>query len=335
MFKSLIKAKITEQEALVNAAMTESRAMTEDEQTKFSALQTEIEGLQKSIEAAEKLAAQQAALDKPVNTPIYAQPKNPDDAKPFKTFGEQMLAIVRAGKPGGTIDPRLMKIQAASGANEGVPADGGYLVQQDFSAELLRNVFQTGVLASRCRKIGISANANSLKINGIDENSRTNGNRWGGVLGYWAAEAGTVTATKPEFRKIELNLHKLMALYYSTDELLQDAAAMESILMQAFTEEMNFKLDDAIIRGTGSGQPIGVLTAGCLVSQAKESGQAADTILFENILNMWSRMIATSRSNAVWLINQEIEPQLYSMVLSAGTAGVPVYMPAGGISGQQ
>ncbi|MFA6271330.1 MAG: phage major capsid protein [Candidatus Paceibacterota bacterium] len=337
MFRSLMKAKLTEQEALVNAAMAESRAMTEDEQTKFCALQTEIEELHKTVEAAEKLAAQQAALDKPVNTPIYAQPKNPDDAKPFKTFGEQMLAIVRAGRPGGEIDPRLMRIQAAAsgGANEGVPSEGGYLVQQDFSSELLRNVYQTGVLAPRCRRMVISANSNSLRINGIDETNRGDGYRWGGVQGYWAAEAATVTAKKPKFRKIELNLNKLMALYYSTDELLADASAMESILMQAFTEEIQFKLDDAIIRGDGSGKPVGILSADCLISQAAESGQAADTVLFENIVNMWSRLIAPSRANAVWLINQEIEPQLFGMVLSAGTAGVPVYMPAGGISGQQ
>jgi HK97 family phage major capsid protein len=69
-----------------------------------------------------------------------------------------------------------------------------------------------------------------------------------------------------------------------------------------------------------------------LVTQAAESGQAADTVLFENIVNMWSRLIASSRANAVWYINQEVEPQLYSMVLSSGVSSVPVYMPANGLS---
>jgi len=49
---------------------------------------------------------------------------------------------------------------------------------------------------------------------------------------------------------------------------------------------------------------------------------------------MYSRLFAASRPSAVWLINQNVEPQLFSMTLSAGTSGVPVYMPAGGISGQ-
>jgi HK97 family phage major capsid protein len=45
-------------------------------------------------------------------------------------------------------------------------------------------------------------------------------------------------------------------------------------------------------------------------------------------------MFATSRQNAVWLINQNIEPQLFTMSLSVGTGGIPIYMPAGGLSGQ-
>jgi len=114
---------------------------------------------------------------------------------------------------------------------------------------------------------------------------------------------------------------------------MSDAGALQSEMGVAFAEEMGFKLDDAIINGDGAGKPKGILSSSALISQAKETGQAADTVVVENIFHMWSRMIASSRANAVWYINQEVEPQLYSMVLSSGTAGVPVYMPAGGISG--
>ena len=266
----------------------------------------------------------------PVNQPIYAEPKN--HKGPFNTFGEQLMAIVKSSQAGAPVDKRLLEVQNASGANEGVPSEGGFLVQTDFSTELLKNVYETGILAPLCRRIPISSNANGLKINGVDESSRADGSRWGGVQGYWAAEAGTVTATKPKFRQIELTLNKLMGLYYATDELLTDTSAMESVLSQAFAEEIQFKLDDAIFRGDGAGKPLGILSSGALVTQAKETGQAAKTVIFENIVNMWSRLIATSRANSVWLINQEVEPQMYSMVLSAGTGGVPVYMPANGLS---
>jgi HK97 family phage major capsid protein len=216
---------------------------------------------------------------------------------------------------------------------ESIPSDGGFLVQQDFSSELLKQVWETGKLASLCRKITVSGNANSIKINGFDETSRVAGSRQGGVRGYWLDEAGEKTASKPTFRKIELNLNKLIGLCYATDELLDDASALEGILRTAFVNEFGFMIDDAVINGLGVGQPLGILNSGALVTQNKETGQAASTIVAENVIKMWSRLFASSRPNAVWLINQNLEPQLHTMSIAVGTGGIPVYMPAGGLSG--
>jgi len=330
MFKNLIKVKAQEQEALVNAAMTGQRAMTDEEQVKFQTLQTEIENLEKTIEASAKLGAQQTILNTPVNTPVYAEPKK--QAEGFKSLGEQLTAVVLAARPGGSIDNRLLIRNAASGLGESVPSDGGFLVQQDFVTTLLKRVYETGVLAPRCRKIPISATSNGLKINAIDESSRANGSRWGGVRAYWENEADQTTGSKPKFRQMELSLKKLMGLCYATDELLTDSSALEAVIGEAFAEEFGFKLDDAIVNGTGAGQPLGVLESDALVSVGKETGQAADTVLFENVVKMWSRLWARSKQNAVWLINQDIEPQLFGMSLNVGTGGVPVYLPAGGLS---
>ncbi len=198
---------------------------------------------------------------------------------------------------------------------------------------MLQDVFATGILASKCRRIAISGTANSIKINGIDETSRAS-TRSGGILGYWEEEAGEKTKSKPKFRKIELSLKKLVGLCYATDELLDDAAALESVIRTGFISEFGFLLDDAIVNGTGAGQPLGILASGCLVSVAKETGQKAATVVAENVIKMYSRIFASSRPNAVWLINQNIEPQLFTMSLAVGTGGIPIYMPAGGLSGQ-
>jgi len=69
-----------------------------------------------------------------------------------------------------------------------------------------------------------------------------------------------------------------------------------------------------------------------VVSVAKEAGQAAATLVTANIFKMWSRMWARSRSNAVWFINQDIEPQLMALDIPVGTGGMPVYLPQGGLS---
>ena len=65
---------------------------------------------------------------------------------------------------------------------------------------------------------------------------------------------------------------------------------------------------------------------------AKETGQTATTVVKANVDKMWSRMHGRSRQNAVWLINQDVEPQLEALAADVGTGGVPVYLPPGGIA---
>jgi len=294
----------------------------------------ELKSIVESMEEQESIVGElekpRTALTLPNNAKIETTDSRSKDK--FNSFGEQMAAVMHAGSPGGMVDPRL-RIKAATGLGESVSSDGGFLVQQDFSTELLKEVFETGVLSSKCRRITISGNSNGIKIPGVDETSRAS-TRSGGIVAYWKDEAALKVATNPKFRMIELNLKKLIGLCYATDELLGDATALEGFIKQAFIAEFGFQIDDAIINGTGAGQPLGVLNSAALVSVAKEAGQAKETVIAQNVINMYSRLFATSRPNAVWLINQNIEPQLFTMSIAVGTGGIPIYMPAGGLSGQ-
>lgn len=320
-------------------AMMENREMTEAELALNNQILDKVDETRKLVATLERREKMQADLEKPepaVTVPRGVKIEMGEDRATkdkFPTFGSQMHAIMRAGLPGGTVDPRLrIRAVAPSGMTEGTPSDGGFLVQTDFSTELLTQVFETGILASRCRRIQISGNANGIKINGIDETSRAS-TRSGGILGYWEEEAAEKTAKSPKFRKIELTLKKLIGLCYATDELLDDAAALEGVIRSGFISEFGFLLDDAIINGTGATQPLGILNAGCLVSVAKESGQKAATIVAENVINMYSRMFPSSIGTSVWLVNQNVFPQLFTMSLAVGTGGIPIWMPAGGMSG--
>jgi HK97 family phage major capsid protein len=253
---------------------------------------------------------------------------------PFSSLGEQLQAVAQAGTPGGKVDERLYKVQAAAtGANEGVASEGGFLVQQDFVNQL-GSPFQAGQLAKLCRKIQLTRDSNTLKLNAFDETSRVTGSRFGGVRGYWVPEAGEITSSKPAFRQLTLELKKLCGLFYATDELLMDSSALQAAANAAFNQELGFLIDDAIINGTGAGMPLGILNAGCTVSVAKESGQAAATIVYENIVKMWSRLLPGSEAKAVWLVNKNSIPQLFTMTLAVGTGGQAVYQPANAAAGQ-
>ena len=312
--------------AILNKAEAEDRFLTEEEQVEIDKLESEIRAWDADISRAEKILAVEPEERTAAEEPEVKPTPSKDEEKRFATFGEQLLVAYRAATPGGKVDERL-STRAASGLNETTPSDGGFLVQQDFVTELLKRTYETGILASRVKKIPISTNANSLKINAVDEDSRANGARWGGVQAFWESEAAELSASRPKFRQMELSLKKLTGLCYATDELLQDAAALEAVIRQAFAEEFGFKMDDAILAGTGEGEPLGILKSESLVTVAIESGQR-ETITVENLIKMWNRLWSRSRANAVWYINQEIEPLLYTLKIGE----VPVYVPAGGLS---
>ena len=326
-FKQERAADIKEARKILDVAETDKRDLNEDEQAKYDELMAKVEAKGKMITTEENQIKLESGLEK--IEPIKNEPEVKEEKK-FGSFGEQLKAVIDASTPGRRgFDERLVESRIATGAGETVPADGGFLVQTDFAAELLKKVFETGVLASRVNKVGISSNANGLKINAVDEESRVTGCRWGGIQTYWAAEADTVTATKPKFRQMELKLNKLMGLCYATEELLQDTSALESIITQAFTEEFGFIIDYSILRGSGSGQPLGIMSAPSLISVTRSG---ANTVANSDITGMWSRLFAPSRKNAVWFINQLVEPYLYNMTV-ADAGYIPTYMPPGGVSG--
>jgi HK97 family phage major capsid protein len=315
-------------------ATTENRELSEAELALKNEILDAVEDTNRIVNTLERQAKIANVLESPqAAVTVERRPAlsvTSSEKEKFVSLGQQLSSVINASRPGGNVDPRLFNA-AAKELTEAVSSDGGFLVQTDFSNDLLQQVYQTGILAPRCRKLQISGNANSIKINGVDETSRAS-TRSGGVLGYWKDEAGEKTKSKPKFRQIELSLKKLVGLCYATDELLSDASALEGFIRQAFAAEFGFKIDDAIINGTGAGQPLGILNAGCLVSVTKEAGQKADTIVWENIVKMYARLFPQSRQNAVWLINQAAETQLMQMAMSVGTGGVPVYLPAGGAS---
>jgi HK97 family phage major capsid protein len=270
----------------------------------------------------------------------------PDPEKHFTSFGEQLIAVANASLSARNgipfVDPRLQRAsvdsdrfqRAPTGAGEVDPSLGGFLVQTDFSTAVFMRLYEMGQVLNRVRKLSISTTANSIKIPAVDETSRATGSRWGGVQAYWVGEGATATTTQPKFRLIELDLKKLLANWYVTDELLADTSIVNSIANEAFSEEMMFMSEAAIFRGDGAGKPLGFLNSPALITIAKQTGQAAKTIVYENVVAMWARLWARSQRDAVWFINQDTLPQLYTMSQVIGTAGVPVYLPANGISGQ-
>lgn len=296
--------------------------------------------------ARQKVEAQIDAIEKAVAKMeakgITGGDKN-DKHRVYNNLGEQLLDVMAVASPNkGTSKwsaamERLTKVHAAaSGANETIPSEGGFLVEKDSATPLSDNSIETGLLSRRCFRVPISENSNGLKLKLMDETSRANGSRYGGIQAYWASEADTVTASKPKFREASWELKKLFAIFYGTEEVIRDASALTAVVNRWFPMEFGFKIDDGIFRGTGAGMPLGIINAGCTIEQAIETGQVRATtpILYENIAHMYARLLNSSDASAIWLINRALLPYIMMMTLPVGTGGAPVFLPPNGAAGQ-
>jgi HK97 family phage major capsid protein len=247
---------------------------------------------------------------------IPAQPK--DNKSPWNNFGEFAKAVI-VGKQ----DEKLMNYCKSTGMNIAINADGGFLIPPEFSTALLTAMAEAGQLAPRCQNFPSN---NNLSLPFV--NNTTQATSWtGGVTIYKPAEGIEKTASLPQFAKAELHLHKMTALVYTTDELLQDSPlALQTFLTTMVSTEMALTKDEDIVNGSGAGECLGIMNAPCLVSVPKETGQPATTIVTENVLKMASRMYAPSYRNAVWLIAQDAMPQIGALAIVVGTGGAPVFI---------
>lgn len=263
-------------------------------------------------------------------------------------FPDFLQAVVAFGK-NGSFDQRLVKAVAATGLFEGGASAGGFLVPDVVSDEVWTRVYAMGGLIGRCARQPVTRGS-GVKVPLIDETSRADGSRFGGVQMVWTGEGGLATGSKPKFATAALELKKLLGLIYATDELIEDAPALAAFLKRAFTMEAQFKIEDAIINGAGGATPLGILNSDALITVAAEGGQAAGSIVFLNLEKMVGRLWSGSLDTAVWLMSQDsfnvclqLTNAQGSPVVSMGADGVrriltiPVvvceYTPALGVGG--
>lgn len=322
-------AGVTRGEAIVAAATTEDRELTAEEMAEMAqikarrqAIDAQLAAMEEQREAERTQAALATAAPAAPAAPVARIERVHDqhDDKPWgaetgSPLGEFLLAVKQA-KITGNVDSRLYR--AAQGGNEAIDSDGGYLVGRDMITDLTQAI-NSGALLSRVRRIPLRSGSNGVDMRVIDQTSRANGSRWGAVAGYWVEEAEAPTASRPKFAKVELKLKKVAALGYDTGELEQDAPAFASTITEAFRDELQFKVEDAIINGDGAGKPLGILNAPALVSVAKETNQAAATINTTNLSKMWARFMGR---NPIWFINRDVNPQLDELSIPAGTAAL-------------
>jgi len=253
-----------------------------------------------------------------------------DPKKNFRDYGEFCHAVADWSK-GVRQDERLSKIRAAQGQNTLVGAEGGFLIPTEFINALFKRMIDVLPIMQQCMIIGM--NTNSVDLTAVQDKDRSSTTyRHGGVVVYWVQEAGQITRSALKFRMINLKLNDVAALSYATEQQLRYTTNLGQMLLKTHGEAMSEEINEQIFWGTGSGKPLGCFNSPACVEQAKESGQAADTVVRENVSKIWSVIYSKSKGKGAWYYNGEIYPDLEVMEMPVGTGGVPIFIPAGGFS---
>ena len=325
--RSLLAKKdglVKEGRAITDAAAAAGRDLTDDEQGNFDAIAKQIKSTNAAIEREQLLIAEESALGAVVLADGTVQVEDnrlADPKRGFNSMGEFAKAVIGASTSRGDLDQRLLIGAAAPSTygNEAAGADGGFLVPPAYSTELFRLMLGEDSLVPFTSNVNIDSNSMVFP--------KTEQTPWGsnGVRAYWQAEATAATATKPVLGTQALRLHKLMALVPLTDELMADTSALATELPGLIGDSIRWKANEAILFGNGNGQPAGALiSTGPAVTQAKDTGQATNTLSVLNLFNMISRLPPGSFGRAIWLINPTVIPALATLVLGQ----IPVFVPA-------
>jgi HK97 family phage major capsid protein len=215
--------------------------------------------------------------------------------------------------------PEIRKIQDAYSSVE--PSAGGFLIPETMRSEIMQLALEEAIVRPRATVITLTTPTQSIPF--IDSTTNS-GSVLGGMVFYWTEEGATPTITQAKFGRVKLEANKLMGLAAVPNELWNDAAALSSWLMQALPKGLAFFEDLAFLTGNGAGQPKGVLESEALIAVDKETDQPADTIVVENILNMFSRMLPGSLGRGVWIANINTFKELMTLSISVGVGGHPV-----------
>ena len=226
--------------------------------------------------------------------------------------------------PEASVAEKLTVLRNAAGSVS--PSDGGFLVPETLRSQLLQIALEMSVVRPLATVVPMDSARVPFPM--IDSTSNQS-SVFGGMVAYWGEEGAALTDSNPKFGRAELDAKKLTGLSAVPNELLQDSIVSFSALIESlWPKALAFEEDAKFMAGSGVGEPLGFMGAGNTASipVPAEAGQASATIVYENIVKMYSRMLPSSLSTAVWICSPDAIPELLTMALSVGTGGNAVFV---------
>ncbi len=216
-------------------------------------------------------------------------------------------------------------------ASELIGADGGFLVPPEYREQIWTAVHDDYSIMSLIDMTPTSSNNVNLNV---DQN--TPWDNTSGVQVYWRQQASTMSQSKPIFQNRTIALNEIYAFVPATDELLADAPRLNNYLGTKAPEKMGYAVDDAIFRGTGQGQPLGVLPGFGPSTITVTPNSTSNGYSLTDFANMYPRLLQGPNMVApqgIWLMT----PREYALLPTLGTgsnAGFPLALTNQNIEGR-
>ena len=275
--------------AFLESHRTEKGTLTAEDDATYTRMEQDIADLGKEIARLERQEALDAELSKPVGTPLTSKPatgKQPEvkTGRASDEYRKGMLTALRTNFR-----------QVSNVLQEGVDADGGYLVPEEYDRRLIQTLSEENIM----RRLGhVITTSGEHKINIAATKSAA----------AWIEEGGALQFTDATFAQILLDAHKLHVAIKVTEELLYDNAFnLESYIIEQFGKALANAEEDAFLNGSGVGQPLGLFAE---VGGGQVAGTLSAALKCDDVLSLVYALKRPYRKNASFIMNDKTVSQI-------------------------
>lgn len=261
-------------------ARAKDGVLSPEDNTTYENMLADVDAMARQIAIEEDRVARDAAMAQPTSKPLTGKPTDgnmkPTSTRASAEYKEDFGRVLR----GKTLLHNVM--------SEGVDADGGFLVPEEFEHQIVTGLEAANVIRSIAKTITTSAER-KIPIAATHSTAQ------------WTPENSSYTESNPTFAQKTIDAFKLTDLVKVSVELLQDSVFdLEDYIANEFARAFGVSEEEAFCIGTGSGQPTGIFTTnGGTVGVTAGSATA---ITVDNLIDLIYALKSPYRRNAVFLM---------------------------------
>ncbi|RGH26083.1 phage major capsid protein [Anaerostipes sp. AF04-45] len=275
--------------AFVETKRDKDGLLSDEDAKTYAQMEKKVQDYGAEIERMEAMAAMDAQLSKPTSAPITEKPMNGNSAHDQKP---------KTGRASDAYKDGMLKALRTNFRNvsnvlqEGVDADGGYLVPEEYDTRLIEALEEENIF----RKLGHTITTSGERKINIAATK---------PAAAWIDEGEELTWGDAKFAQINLDAHKLHVAVKVTEELLYDNAfGLEKYILRQFAKALANAEEDAFLNGTGVGQPLGLLASEGGAEIGVTAASATD-ITADELIDLVYSLKRPYRKNAKFICNDQ------------------------------